>query len=75
MVKEPEPNAVQRVSLNLTRRDLEAAEALARAEGTNRTVAIQRAIQVKKFLRDAVEQDGKVLVQRKDGSLVEVVFQ
>jgi hypothetical protein len=75
MVKEPEPNAVQRVSLNLTRRDLEAAEALARAEGTNRTVAIQRAIQVKKFLRDAVEQGGKVLVQRKDGSLVEVVFQ
>jgi hypothetical protein len=74
MVKEPEPNAIQRVSLNLTRRDLEAAEALARAEGTNRTVAIQRAIQVKKFLRDEVEQGGKVLVQRKDGSLVEVVF-
>ncbi|GIW31511.1 hypothetical protein [Meiothermus cerbereus] len=75
MVKEPEPNTVQRISLNLTQRDLEAAEALARAEGTNRTVAIQRAIQAKKFLRDVVDRGGKVLVQREDGTLVEVVFQ
>ncbi|GEM88380.1 hypothetical protein [Meiothermus granaticius] len=75
MVKEPEPNTVQRISLNLTQRDLEATAALARAEGTNRTVAIQRAIQAKKFLRDVVDEGGKVLIQRKDGSLVEVVFQ
>jgi len=65
---------VKRVSMNLTERDLEAIRFLAEYEGTNQTVAVQRALQLSKFFAEEVEKGSKVLLRRPDGSMVEVVI-
>lgn len=62
-----------KISLNLPRFVLDMVEELASRESMSKTAVIRRAIELKKFLDDAMRSDGKLLVKHGD-DVKEVVF-
>lgn len=68
------PLAKVKVSLNLLASDIETIKQIAAERGTNMTVAIRGAIATEKYLRDAVRNDEKIMIQGTDGQLRQLVF-
>jgi hypothetical protein len=63
-----------RLSVNLSREVAEALTWIARKHGTTITEAVRRSISTQKYIEDALDQEAKILVAEKDGSVRELVF-
>src|SRR5215831_15548424 len=56
-----------KVSLNLLQRDIDIIDTLAEERGVTKTEVIRAAIATEKYLRDAVAQGDKILVEDSEG--------
>lgn len=63
-----------RVTLNLPRSVLDKVERLAAAHGVNKTSIIVRAIELEDFLDSITRRGGKLLVEKANGDINEVIF-
>ncbi len=63
-----------KVTVNLTEDDVSALKELAGKKGTTVTSVLRQAIALQKFVDDAEERGGKVLVEDHDKSLRQIVF-
>lgn len=71
---ESSPLARIKVSLNLLHRDIDIINALAQERGVTKTEVIRGAIATEKFLRDAMANGEKILIEDTDGRLRQLVF-
>jgi len=63
-----------KVTVNLPEEAVELIDEYAEKRGISKTEALRRLLAHEKYLLDAVEDEGKVLIETRDRSLREVVF-
>ena len=64
----------KRVSVSLPLDTIEKLDAIASRHGISMTDAIRRAIATEAYIESEIQQDSKILIQKSDNTLREVVF-
>ena len=70
----PNTNSVKRMSVSLSGDAARLLESLAEAQGITQNEALRKAIATEAYLRQEMEQGAKVLLQKSDKEIREVVF-
>lgn len=65
---------IVKVSLNLSKSEVDIMKALAKRRGTTVTAVFRSAIASEKFFDDTIKDGGKVLVEDKRGRMTQVVY-
>ena len=64
----------QRVSVSLPLDAIEKLDKIATRHGITMTDAIRRAIDTEAYINNEIQENSKILIQKSDNSLIEVVF-
>ena len=64
----------QRVSVSLPLDAIEKLDKIATRHGITMTDAIRRAIATEAYINNEIQENSKILIQKSDNSLIEVVF-
>jgi macrodomain Ter protein organizer (MatP/YcbG family) len=64
----------KRVSISLPLDTIEKLDEIASRHGITMTDAIRRAISTEAYIESEIQQDGKILIQKSDNTLREIVF-
>ncbi len=64
----------QRVSVSLPLDAIEKLDKIASRHGITMTDAIRRAIATEAYINNEIQENSKILIQKSDNSLIEVVF-
>ncbi len=64
----------KRVSVSLPLETIEKLDAISRRHGITMTDAIRRAIATEDYIESEIQEDSKILIQKSDNTLREVVF-
>ena len=64
----------KRVSVSLPLDTIEKLDKIASRHGITMTDAIRRAIATEAYIDNEIQEDSKILIQKSDNSLIEVVF-
>jgi metal-responsive CopG/Arc/MetJ family transcriptional regulator len=64
----------KRVSVSLPLETIEQLDKIASRHGITMTDAIRRAIATEAYIDSKIQEDSKILIQKPDNSLIEVVF-
>jgi len=70
----PNTNSMKRMSVSLSGDAARLLESLAEAQGITQNEALRKAIATEAYLRQEMEQGAKVLLQKPDKEIREVVF-
>ena len=69
-----EKSQTQRVSVSLPLDAIEKLDKIASRHGITMTDAIRRAIATEAYINNEIQENSKILIQKSDNSLIEVVF-
>lgn len=64
----------KRVSVSLPLDTIEQLDQIARSHGITMTDAIRRAVATEAYLDNEIQENSKILIQKSDNSLIEVIF-
>ena len=64
----------KRVSVSLPLNTIEQLDQIARRHGITMTDAIRRAVATEAYLDNEIQENSKILIQKSDNSLIEVIF-
>jgi hypothetical protein len=67
-------NSIRRLTVNLTEEDIQTLKRLAEAKGLTMTDTLRLALQTEAFIQERQQRGEKLLIEKSDGSLREVLF-